>query len=295
LSDIVIDEALVRSLLAEQRPDLAEKGLRPIPGGWNNQMWRLGGDLAVRLPRTPRAARLVEQEHRWLPELAPRLPMPVPVPIHLGARTDRFPEPWTVTTWVEGEPGDLRPITEGPRSAATLAAFMRALHERAPDDAPFNRGRSVPLIEFADYFARCLQAMTDAEAVVQARDIWEQAVAADPWGAAPVWIHADLQPSNVVVEEGVLVGVIDFGELCAGDPATDLAAAWMLLPLGEAEPCLAAYGPIDDPLIRRARGWALLRGLGLIEAGIAGEQGKPWGKPTWKRAGEAALDRLLAS
>jgi aminoglycoside phosphotransferase (APT) family kinase protein len=292
---MVIDEALVRSLLAEQRPDLAEERLQSIAGGWNNQMWRLGEDLAVRLPRTPRAARLVEQEHRWLPELAPRLPMPVPVPIHLGARTDRFPEPWTVTTWVEGEPGDLHPITEGPRSAAILAAFMRALHDRAPDDAPFNRGRSVPLTEFVDYFARCLEALADAEAVVRARDIWDQAVAAAPWDAAPVWIHGDLQPSNIVVEEGVLVGVIDFGELCAGDPATDLAAAWMLLPAGEAERCLAAYGSVDEPLIHRARGWALLRGLGLIEAGIAGEQGKPWGKPTWKRAGEAALERLLAS
>jgi aminoglycoside phosphotransferase (APT) family kinase protein len=291
---LVIDEALVRSLLAEQRPDLADLRLRPVHGGWNNQMWRLGDDLAVRLPQTPRAARLLEQEHRWLPGLAPRLPIPVPVPVHLGARTDRFPQPWIVTTWVEGEPGDLSSITDGPRSAVILAECMRALHEPAPAEAPFNRGRSAPLVEFADYFARCLRELTDADAVVRARGIWDEAVATEPWGAAPVWIHADLQPSNVTVAEGTLAGVIDFGELCAGDPATDLAAAWMLLPAGAADRCLAAYGREDGAMTRRARGWALLRGLGLIEAGIAGEQGKPWGKPTWKRAGEAALDRLLA-
>jgi aminoglycoside phosphotransferase (APT) family kinase protein len=295
LSDFVIEEPLVRSLLREQRPDLAEARLRPVSGGWNNQMWRLGEHLAVRLPRTLRAARLVEQEHRWIPALAPRLPIPVPVPVHLGARTDRFPQPWIVTTWVEGEPGDLNPIADGHGSATILAAFMRALHQEAPPNAPFNRGRSVPLVELADYLTRCLQVLTDADALARARDLWERALAAEPWSAAPVWIHADLHPSNVTVKEGGLAGVIDFGDMCAGDPATDLAAAWMLLPAGSAERCLAAYGRQDEALIHRARGWALLRSLGLIEAGIAGEQGKPWGMPTWKRAGESALDRLLAS
>jgi hypothetical protein len=91
--------------------------------------------------------------------LARRLPMPVPVPVHLGAPVDRFPRPWIVTTWVEGEPGDRSPITNGPRSAAGLAAFMRALHERAPADAPVDRGRSVPLVELADCFARCLEVL----------------------------------------------------------------------------------------------------------------------------------------
>jgi aminoglycoside phosphotransferase (APT) family kinase protein len=289
------DEPLVRSLLAAQRPDLEDRRLRPVQGGWNNRMWRLGEDLAIRLPRTPRAARLIEHEHRRLPELAPRLPIPVPVPIHLGTPTDGFPHPWIVTTWVPGEPGDRSPITEGPHSTAALAAFMRALHERAPADAPFNRGRSVPLVELADYFARCLELLSDADAALRAGDIWERAIAAEPWGRDPVWIHADLQPSNVVVRDGTLAGVIDFGDLCAGDPATDLASAWMLLPAGEVERCLSAYGPVDEAMIHRARGWALLRGLGLIEAGIAGEEGKPWGMPTWKRAGEAALNRLLAA
>jgi aminoglycoside phosphotransferase (APT) family kinase protein len=153
----------------------------------------------------------------------------------------------------------------------------------------------VPLVELADYFARCLEVLSDADTALRAGDIWERAITAEPWDAAPVWIHADLHPSNVVVREGALAGVIDFGDLCAGDPATDLAAAWMLLPAGEAERCLAAYGPVDEAMAHRARGWALLRSLGLIEAGIAGEQGKPWGMPTWKRAGEAALDRLLTS
>ncbi|MCD0447451.1 aminoglycoside phosphotransferase family protein [Glycomyces sp. A-F 0318] len=295
MSDLVIDEALIRVLLRGQRPDLADRRLRRVRSGWNNQMWRVGEDLAVRLPRTARAAALIEQEHRWLSELAPHLPIPVPVPIHLGSRTDRFPEPWIVTTWVEGEPGDLRPIAEGPRSTDRLVAFLQALHTEAPDDAPFNRGRSAPLAEFADFFARLLQVLPDADAVARARRVWEEALAAAPWTGAPVWIHADLHPSNVVVVDGTLAGVIDFGDMCAGDPATDLAAAWALLPASHAQRCIAAYGRSDEDLIRRARGWALLRGLASIEAGIAAELGKPWGMPTWKQAGEAALDRLLTA
>ncbi|MEU6859751.1 aminoglycoside phosphotransferase family protein [Glycomyces sp. NPDC046736] len=294
MGDLVIDEELVRSLLRAQQPELADRDLMAVPGGGNNRIWRLGEDLAVRLPRTDRAARLVEQEHRWVPELAPHLPIPVPVPVHLGAPSDRFDRPWIVTTWIEGEPGDQRPITNGPAAAASLAAFMRALHREAPKDAPFNRGRSVPLVEFADYFTRCLQVVTAPDAAARAREVWEQAVTAPPWPAAPSWIHADLHPSNIVVAEGTLAGVLDFGELCAGDPATDLASAWMLLPQAALTECIEAYGNADEAMIHRARGWAVMRSVAFIAIGLAGERGESWGMPTWKRVGEAALDRALA-
>ncbi len=288
-----IDEALVRALLHEQHPDLAGLGLREVAGGWDNRMWRLGEELAVRLPRTPRAPSLLRTEQRWLPFLAPGLPLPVPVPVRAGEPSARFPKPWTVARWVHGEPADLTPITS-PRAAATLAGFLRALHRTAPGEAPANPTRGVPLEALERGFGEWFPAVASSNVAAAARRIWEEAVAAQAWQDAPVWIHGDLHPANVVVSGGTLSGVIDFGEMCAGDPAADLAAAWLLLPAGTAARFFDAYASADDAAIRRARGWAVLRALGLIGIGQNWEQGLPGGKQTWGPAGWAALERILA-
>jgi len=132
----------------------------------------------------------------------------------------------------------------------------------------------------------------DADA---ARQVWANAVAAPAWQGAPVWLHGDLHPANVVVRDGMLAGVIDFGELCAGDPATDLSAAWILLPAGAASRFFDAYGRADEATIARARGWAVLRALSLIEIGQNGRLGRPGGKPTWEPAGYATLERVLSA
>src|ERR1039457_1400017 len=139
-----IDEALVRALLHEQHPDLAGLGLREVAGGWDNRMWRLGEELAVRLPRTPRAPSLLRTEQRRLPFLAPGLPLPVQVPVRAGEPSARFPKPWTVARWVDGGPADHTPISS-PGAAGTLAGFLRALHRAAPGEAPANPDRGVPL------------------------------------------------------------------------------------------------------------------------------------------------------
>lgn len=110
-----------------------------------------------------------------------------------------------------------------------------------------------------------------------------------------MWLHGDLHPANVVVSGGTLAGVLDFGELCSGDPATDLAAAWVLLPAGTASRFFDLYANADNAAIRRARGWAVLRAFVLISIGMNGEQGLPGGKPAWLPAGRAALERVLAS
>src|SRR5438034_5985255 len=135
-----MDDELVRGLLKEQHPDLAELPLRRVAGGWDNAMWRLGDELALRLPRTDRAPQLLRKEYRWLPDLAPRLPLPVPTPQRIGEPTDRFPHTWLVTTWVDGEPADRTPISSE-QAAETLAAFLRALHVEAPEDAPVSADR----------------------------------------------------------------------------------------------------------------------------------------------------------
>ncbi|MEW1929987.1 aminoglycoside phosphotransferase family protein [Streptomyces sp. NPDC088360] len=299
MGDVVeFDEALVRSLLHEQHPDLADLDLHGTVTGWDNQLWRLGHELAVRLPCTERAPDLLRKEHHWLPALAPRLPLPVPTPLRIGEPSARFPKTWTIASWVPGEPGDRATISRDDHAADTLARFLRALHVDAPADAPANPMRGVPLSTFAHDFAAGLQAIVSSGgytgALTAIQDVWEDALAAPGPAGPPVWLHGDLHPANVVVSGGTLSGVIDFGELCAGDPATDLSAAWVLLPAGAAARFFDAYARADEATVRRARGWAVYRAVGLISIGQAGEQGLPGGKRTWGVAGRAALDRVLA-
>lgn len=292
-ADVDIDEALVRFLLNEQHQDLAGLELREVAGGWDNRMWRLGADLAVRLPRTPRAPSLLRTEQRWLPFIAPALPLPVPVPVRVGEPSTRFPATWSVVRWVAGEPADRMPITS-PRSADDLAEFLRALHRSAPAEAPVSPDRGMSLARWHD-FGKGSTVIASSVLAASARRVWEQALAAPEWHGPPLWLHGDLHPANVVVSGGTLCGVVDFGEVCAGDPATDLSAAWLLLPAGAAPRFFDAYASADDATIRRARGWAVLRALGLIGIGQAGERGLPGGKPTWLPAGWAALERVVSA
>lgn len=285
-------EDLVRALLRDQHPDLAGLDLREVDGGWDNHQWRLGDDLAVRLPRTDRAPGLLRTEQRWLPLLAERLPLPTPVPVRVGEPSQLLDRPWSVARWVHGDPADHAPVTRVD-AAEALAGFLRALHVPAPADAPVNPARGVPLAAAhrGDPFA----VVADHPAVDRAREVWAEALAAPDRTGPPLWLHGDLHPANVVVRDGALAGVIDFGEMCAGDPATDLSAAWILLPDGAADRCLGAYGRPDDATVARARGWALLRAVGLIGIGRNGRLGLPGGKPTWEPAGYAALERAVVA
>ena len=293
MDDMKIDQELVRSLLEAQHPDLAGLQIREVDGGWGNVMWRLGDELAVRLPRLAGAAAPLRSEQRWLPALASQLPLPVPTPVRVGEPSALFPETWTVARWVAGVPADQEPISR-PDAADSLAQFLRALHRAAPDEAPANPTHGGALSTHANGIEDWLAVLAAGDRAAAARQIWDDAIASPEWDRAPSWVHGDLHPANVVVADGTLSGVIDFGELCAGDPAADLAAAWVLLPAGTAPRFLDAYGIADDAMIRRARGWAVLRALVLIWIGQKWEQGLPGGKQTWGPAGQAALGRVLS-
>ncbi|UED88685.1 aminoglycoside phosphotransferase family protein [Streptomyces profundus] len=297
---IEITAELVRGLLRDQHPDLADRPLALGARGWDNQLWRLGEDLAVRLPWATLAAdALVRKEYDWLPALAPRLPLPVPVPRRLGQPSERFPRPWIVTTWVPGEPADRAPVTRGEEAADALAAFLTALHGPAPAGAPAGRDRGGPLADHAgslvEHLASAVELglIPDPDAV---RAVWEDAAAAPDWAGPALWIHADLHPANVLTADGAIRGVIDFGDLCAGDPAWDLSAAWTLLPDGVLDRFHAAYRPAPDAAtLRRARGVAVSRALVGILIGDAGVHGRPGGKASWGPPARAALRRLVAT
>jgi aminoglycoside phosphotransferase (APT) family kinase protein len=294
VGELRFEQDLVRALLRDQHPDLADLELRDVSGGWDNQQWRLGDELAVRLPRTERAPALLHTERTWLPVLADRLPLPTPVPVRVGKPSSLFEHTWTITRWVVGEPADRAPITRI-EAAEVLAGFLRALHHRAPADAPANPLRGIPLARLQEGVDSWFELLADYPDAGAAREVWDRAVAAPAWQGAPLWLHGDLHPANVVVRDGILAGVIDFGEMCAGDPATDLSAAWILLPAGAASRFFDAYERADEATVTRARGWAVLRALGLIGIGQAGRLGRPGGKPTWEPAGYATLERVLAA
>ncbi|WP_326822595.1 phosphotransferase [Streptosporangium sp. NBC_01756] len=300
-TEIEITAELVRDLLRDQHPDLADYPVRLGALGWANQLWRLGDDLAVRLPWVGETAdELLLKEHTWLPALAPRLPLPVPVPQRLGEPSPRFPRPWIVTTWVPGEPADRAPITRGAEAADALAAFLTALHQPAPEQVDTGgQGRGGPLAGSSTWVAQQLASATelglisDPDAV---RAIWDDAATAPDWAGPALWLHGDLHPANILTADGTLCGVIDFGALFAGDPAVDLAAAWTLLPDGAADHFYAAYQPTPDAAAqRRARGWAVIRALVGLHVGDAGVHGRPGGKATWGPPAHAALRRLIAT
>lgn len=294
MTDSAMTADLVRDLLRDQHPDLAGLPVKFGARGWDSQLWRLGDDLAVRLPwATESADALLRKEYDWVPGLATRLPLPVPVPQRLGEPSERFPRTWIVTTWVPGEPADRAPATRT-TAADGLAAFLTALHQPAPDDAPAGRDRGGRLADGAGHFGRQLDTATargwiaDPDAV---RAVWEDAAAAPDWAGPPLWLHGDLHPANVLTADGALCGVIDFGDLFAGDPAWDLAAAWILLPDDAVARFHDVYAP-DAATARRARGFAVGRALACLSVG---KDDGPGGKPTWGPPAEASLRRLVAN
>jgi aminoglycoside phosphotransferase (APT) family kinase protein len=285
-ADIHLDEDQVRSLLLEQHPDLAGMALVECGSGWDNTLWRLGDDLLVRLPRRMEAVALTTNEQEWLPKLAPRLTLPIPTPVRVGRPTIDFPWPWSIVPWLDGLAGDCTEITRPDAAALSLGRFLRALHEPAPIKAPVNPYRGVPLSARATDFADRIAALDGEIDVPATRQVWDRAIAAHPWQGPPLWLHGDLHPANILIVGGTLSAVIDFGDLCAGDPATDLAAAWMLLPVAAIPKFSSAYSGLDADLECRALGWAVLFALMLFAIGLND-------RPSYLAVGQSTLAKVI--
>lgn len=274
-AEVEITPQVVRALLT-QRPDLADQPIVPLAEGWDNVLFRVGEAHVARLPRRAAAVPLVENELRWLPVLAPHLPTAIPEVVHVGRPDHGYPWPWAVVRWCEGTPAGYAGSLD---RADVLASFLAALQARpTPPDPPHNPFRSVPL-------ATRTEAMAEraARVDVDVMPLWRDLLSARP-AARATWCHGDLHPFNVLVDRGRLCGVIDWGDLHVGDPALDLAAAWMLLRDAE---LLRDALQVDDDAWVRARCWALYYAVTLLDAGQRGA-GAPF-----VTVGRRTLERVM--
>ena len=291
-AEVRIDAELVRSLLAAQRPDLAGLPLRLAAAGWDNATWRLGDSLAVRLPRRAASSALVLNEQRCLPRLAEVIDLPLPVPVHAGFPSDGFPWHWSVVPWFSGSPAAEVALGDRAPAATALADFVAQLHRPAPPDAPRNPYRGVGLAERSAAVLARLDAPGFPRAS-EARALWTSLIAAPLWSGPPVWIHGDLHPFNILLTQAdggvrALRAVIDFGDITSGDPATDLATAWMTLgPSGRSDfvERVTARCGTDPETWRRARAWALLMATAMLAHSDD--------DPPFARLGRIVLDQVL--
>lgn len=255
-AEIHIDAPLVAGLVAAQCPELAGQPVRIVANGWDNTIARIGEQWMARLPRRAAAAELVVNEQRWLPVLAPHLPLDVPVPWFCGSPHERYPWSWSVCRWLPGDTAAAAPPTDPAATALTLASFVAALHQPAPPDAPVNPFRGVALQQRSEAVVdrvHLLEALIDTPRVLR---VWDELRATPVWDGPPLWLHGDLHPSNMLTLDGRLSAIIDFGDICSGDPASDLALAWMLFPPAERAQFRTATH-VGDHTWRRAAGWAL--------------------------------------
>jgi aminoglycoside phosphotransferase (APT) family kinase protein len=253
-----IDEALVRRLLRERFAEWADRSLRRVePAGTENAIFRLGEDLAIRLPRRDGRTEPGGTERWWLPKLAPQVSLEIPVPVAQGAPTPEYPWYWDVHTWVDGETVAVEAI-DPIQAAKDLAVFVAGLQRVDPTDAP--PGRGIPLAE-RDPEVRYWLARYQGDPRVTAG--WERALAAPPWEGPPVWHHGDLDARNWLVREGRINGIIDWGSMGVGDPACDVMVAWKLHS-PDARDAFREALPTDDDTWERARGWVLSQAAAIL-------------------------------
>jgi aminoglycoside phosphotransferase (APT) family kinase protein len=278
----VIDDALVRRLVTAQFPQWKDLPVRSVEtAGWDNRTFHLGEHMIVRLPRAAAYAAQVEKEHRWLPKLAPLLPLQIPTPLAIGEPADGYPWRWSIYRWIEGETAAPERIGDLNDFATSLAKFLIALQRIDPTDGPrpgphnFYRGGSLTTYDVETRQAIVvLKGKLDTEAATK---IWDTALKAT-WNHPLRWLHGDISARNLLIQEGRLSAIIDFGMVGVGDPACDLSIAWTLFK-GESRGTFRAMLPLDPGTWARGRAWTLWKAL-IVAAGLtetnAVEAARPW-------------------
>lgn len=254
--EVDIDADLVQALVAGQFPQWAALPVtRVVSSGTDNAMFRLGDSLVVRLPRVAGAAKDVALEQEWLPRLAPRLPVAVPAPVAVGRPCAYYPYPWSVLGWLPGANPDVGGLVAPGGLAEDLAAFVTALRKLPAAGAP-RAARGVPLANRDEPTRAALAESAGLVDTAALTEVWADALTLPAWAGPPTWAHADLSPGNVLVQDGRLTAIIDWGCAGVGDPTVDLVVAWNLLPAAVRPSFRAALG-VDDDSWRRGRAWAL--------------------------------------
>ncbi|MBB5790166.1 aminoglycoside phosphotransferase family protein [Jiangella mangrovi] len=285
-----IDAGLVARLVAGQFPRWSGLPVRPVEvQGVDNRTFRLGDELAVRLPSAAHYREQVAKEQRWLPRLAPHLPVPIPAPVAVGAPGLGYPWSWSVNRWLPGTTAAAAAVGGSAAFARDVAGFLRALWSAdaggGPPPGTHNFRRGAPVTVYEAETLRALDSLAGRVDVAAARKVWDAAVAST-WTGAPAWFHGDCAPGNLLVDDdGRLSAVIDFGTCGVGDPACDLVLSWTFLDGPARSAFRAAMGPIaDDGMWARARGWALWKALITYDSD----------GPRWRAEARRTLDAVLA-
>lgn len=286
----MIDDTIVRRLVMTQFPQWKDLPIWPVAlSGWDNRIFHLGEDMLVRMPSAAEYAVQVEKEYRWLPILAPLLPLPIPVPLAIGKPAEGYPWHWSIYRWLDGETAASAHITDLSDFATNLAQFLIALQRIDSMDGPlpgphnFYRGGALKTYEAETRLA--IAALENKIDIDTATEVWETALMTT-WHGSPVWVHGDISPGNLLVKEGRLSAVIDFGMLAVGDPACDLAIAWTLFK-GESRKVFRAMLPLDVGTWARGRAWSLWKAL-IVAAGLT-ETNAVEGAQSWH-----IIDEILA-
>lgn len=254
--EIHVDDDTVRALLQDQFPHWAEMRLRRMSdSGTDNAIYRLGDDLGIRLPRIQWAQVQIEKECRWLPELATGLPAPIPVPLAKGRPDHGYPFPWLVYPWLKGSSLDRTAVGDWDAVAEGMAEFVLALEQHSPVGGPPPARRGTPMAQYDEAVQWAISRLDAIIDVDRARRVWHSAVEAGEWTGDPVWVHGDLLPGNILIENDRLSGIIDWGGAGVGDPACEAMLAWSL-PI-DARHRYRKLLKFDDATWARARGWVV--------------------------------------
>jgi aminoglycoside phosphotransferase (APT) family kinase protein len=289
--EVSTDAALAKGLVAGQFEQWAGLPVTRVDAvSTDNDMYRLGDRLALRLPRRRSAVAAVGKEQAWLPRLAPGLPLEVPRPVARGEPAHGYPFPWSVVEWLEGAPLDAVEAKDGSGIARDLGRFITALHAQDASEGPVagahNHWRGAPLATFDREMRRRFAVLSDLPDLAAIVAAWERGLAAEAWAGAPAWVHGDLKDGNLLFRNGALSGVLDWGLAGVGDPAGDLGAGWSLFE-GRARAAFRAAVAADDATWARGRAWALIEGV----LGLSYYRGR---QDVLAQAGRRVIDRVLA-
>lgn len=265
-----INTTLAKKLIAEQFPQWKNLPIEQVlPGGWDNRTFRLGDDKLVRLPGGEEYADKVAKEQHWLPRLSPSLPLPIPEPVAMGNPTNNYPWPWSIYHWIYGETAASATINDLPTFAEDLAQFLVALQQvdttGGPPAGEHNFYRGGALTHYDAQTKQAIELLKDTIDSRIATAIWNNALATS-WNKPPVWVHGDVSAGNLLVRDGKLSAVIDFGGLAIGDPACDLAVAWTFFD-AESRQVFKQTLNLDEDTWLRGKAWGLWKAL-IVASGV---------------------------